>query len=656
MAQIFEHVADAESETAAAPQGVTLRAFVLALITIVGMCIFATYHGRNLMKSFLPVTALLPLVMWIGVNTALKLIVPRHALSKAEVVTIFGIVWMVGTVPAIGWVGYLITDITAPAAFSSPENRFWEVAGQYLPQWLFMERGSEVVESLYVGLGPGDAIPWQHWVVPLFWWFAGSLALVLAGFFASVLFYKQWLVHERLAFPLAMVPLALLEESEGSRVPDVFRDGVFWVGFACTAGVIFWNIAGYFVLTLPRITVYDHWLTKAVDTGLYFPTIYLRLHPLMMGLAYLCPLNILMSFWFFFLVNALKMAAMNRTGFSIGLQGQTAAPEEILMLEAHGALVFLVVWSVWVARGHLKETLQKAFGEHREHDDGVPVSYRVAWLGFVSATIFFTGFLVSMGVSFPSAIVQMALLFVVYFGVTKYAAATGYVFLAPQGEKGWQIMKALFGTVNITGRDLTALMVVSRNALAGSPARMLSVPAIPHFFRLLGDGLRRSYATVGVLPVALAGAFVIACGTQLYLCYTEGGLNYAYMPDWNHMVKQVKLIEGTEPAYLDPEKTLVWLLGIAEAGILTFLGTRYAAWLIHPFGLAFPDNRFRYGFGIFLVWLAKSLTLRFGGVQLYRRSLPFWYGIVVGYLVGVGLSSVVDGIWFPLNRHFVHGW
>ena len=92
----------------AEPQGVTLRAFILAMITIAGVCLFATYYGRNLMKSFLPVTALLPLVVWIGINTALKLTAPRFALSRSEVVTIFGIVWMVATVPAIGWVGYLI--------------------------------------------------------------------------------------------------------------------------------------------------------------------------------------------------------------------------------------------------------------------------------------------------------------------------------------------------------------------------------------------------------------------------------------------------------------------------------------------------------------------------------------------------------------------
>ena len=78
------------------------------------------------------------------------------------------------------------------------------------------------------------------------------------------------------------------------------------------------------------------------------------------------------------------------------------------------------------------------------------------------------------------------------------------------------------------------------------------------------------------------------------------------------------------------------------------------SWPIHPIALAFPNNL---GFSVFLVWLPKYLTIRFGGVGLYRRSRPFWYGMVVGYLVGVGVSTVVDIIWFPTVRGYgtMHG-
>ena len=72
-----------------------------------------------------------------------------------------------------------------------------------------------------------------------------------------------------------------------------------------------------------------------------------------MGLAYLCPVDMLFSLWFYHLVNIFKTGMLNRTGFTVGLEGQPSKAGEIMMLEMHGALVCLVLWSLWVAREHL---------------------------------------------------------------------------------------------------------------------------------------------------------------------------------------------------------------------------------------------------------------------------------------------------------------
>ena len=57
-----------------------------------------------------------------------------------------------------------------------------------------------------------------------------------------------------------------------------------------------------------------------------------------------------------------------------------------------------------------------------------------------------------------------------------------------------------------------------------------------------------------------------------------------------------------------------------------------------------------------LVWAAKTVVLKIGGVRLYRRSLPFAYGGICGYLLGIAVSSLIDAIWFPDQGHGVHGW
>ena len=57
---------------------------------------------------------------------------------------------------------------------------------------------------------------------------------------------------------------------------------------------------------------------------------------------------------------------------------------------------------------------------------------------------------------------------------------------------------------------------------------------------------------------------------------------------------------------------------------------------------------------IFIVWLIKTVILRIGGLELYRKTIPLFLGILLGYLIGIGLGVIVDAIWFPGQGHFIH--
>ena len=633
---------------------VTRRSALLGVLTIIVTAIYITYYGGNLIKGYVPVAALLPFVAWVAINAALKVLAPNHALSRTEVLTILVMAWIVGNLPATGWAGYIIADIAAPEHFASPENRFRDVVMPHLPDWLFLRDSPYAVGGLFAGLSTVDPVPWSSWVRPLFWWLAGCLSAVMAGFFGSVLFYRQWHEKERLTFPMATFPADLLAEREGSRLPPALCDRLFWIGFAVTAGIICWNVFGYFVHTLPRIGLFDHVSTKVVHVGRHFPNYYLRVQPLIMGLAYLCPLDLLFSFWFYNLITILKVGAMNQTGFSVGMQGQQASAREITMLESHGALFFLVVWSVWVSRKHLRDTLRKAFGRI-ENDDGCPVSYRTAWWGLAASALFLGGWCVSAGMDPLTAGVQLLLVFVCFFGVTKYAAATGFTFLDPAGGKGTAIIRSLGGTASLSPGSQTTMWLLDSNAFLALPLRVTSILPVTHYFRMLGEGFRRHPLIARVVPLAFIVGFAATSGLTLLRSYSEGGLNGPlYLGDLKALVRTVPEIEGTRLSFFDPHKLSVWALGAGEAGLLTYLRSRFAWWPFHPAAVAFPVRL--YGFSLFLVWLAKTIVMRIGGVGLYRKSLPFWYGIMMGYLFGVGLSTVVDAIWFPDQVHWVHGW
>ncbi|MXZ10763.1 MAG: hypothetical protein F4Y79_15140 [Gemmatimonadetes bacterium] len=642
-------------------RGITVRAVMLGILTIALMTIYITHFAWNMIKNYMPVSALIPFVAWVGINAILKLVAPKRALSRTEMLTIFFMVWLVGNLPTTGWAGYLLGNISAPVHLASPENRVGDVIAPLLPDWLFMQKSPVVIGQLYGGLEPNTSIPWQPWIRPLFWWTAACLSVVMAGFFCSVLFFKQWHEKERLTFPMATFPTEMLREEPGYRLPVVFHAPLFWGGFGISTFVICWNIAGYFVHTLPHIPIYDLAGQMAINIGYHYPRYFLRMQPLIMGLAYLCPLDLLFSFWFYNVLNIIKEGLMNQTGITVGLQGQQATPAEILSFESHGALVFLVAWSLWVSRKHLKNTLECALMSNRAADDGTPVTYRTAWLGLAASVIFLAGWCLAAGMELWATIVQLILMFIALFGVAKYAAATGFTFLSPGStgglgaDKGGNVWMQMGGTANMSPGTLTTIWMINRNGFAGMPIRLTATMSVPHYFRMLGNHLKRHPMVWAIIPIAYITGCITTATDSLYRSYMDGGMNGPlYLGDWNHLVRLVPYVEGSTILYFDIEKLGVWLWGFAIAGFLTYIRTRFSWWPFNPVAIAFPTRR--YGFSLLVVWATKALIMRFGGVALYRKSLPFWYGLMIGYLLGVGISTGVDAIWFPDAGHIVHGW
>ncbi len=648
-----EHIQDYPAAQPQVERIVTLRAVVCGVVTMVVSTIYMDYFARNLVKSYLPVAVLIPFVGWVVLNTLLRLTVPKAALTKHEILVVFAMIWVSGNMPAVGWGMHSVSLIPAPDFYASPENRVRDVIIPVLPKYLFLEPTKDPsIHQLYTGLPRGDEMPWFKWFRPLFWWLVGCLGAFMASLFCSVLFFRQWDEQERLVFPMSAFPVDMLDEDKDG-IPNVFKNKIFWLGFTCVFGVIAWNMLGYFAINLPRNTLFDK--AAPITLGPDYPPFNFRIQPLLMGLAYLCPTDILFSFWFYNLINTFKIGAINRTGLTVGLAGQPSKAPEIATLESSGALFLVVGWSIWVSRHHLKHTLNVAFSQHGEKDDGVPVSYRTAWLGLGASVLILAGWCVSTGLTIGATLLQLIFLFVCYFGISKYAATTGFTFLNPAGGKGHSIILAIGGSVNFTPSSQAMMVLIQRNIFLGAPIRTASIPSIPHYFKMLGPNLRRVPAIWLILPGALIFGWWLAAYVRIDRCYRVGGLNAGLVP-WavNALVANLPYIEGTKNEVFDPQKQGVWLFGAGEAALLTLLRARFSWWPLHPIAIAFPERR--YAYCLLLVWIAKTVVLKVGGVGLYRRSLPFAYGAICGYLLGIAVSSAIDAIWFPDGGHFVHGW
>jgi len=141
---------------------------------------------------------------------------------------------------------------------------------------------------------------------------------------------------------------------------------------------------------------------------------------------------------------------------------------------------------------------------------------------------------------------------------------------------------------------------------------------------------------------------------QISSSYETGAFNYGgiYGP---YVQGTYNTIAGyiRDPFGLKRERIFISLIGMGTTALM--LGLRYALpwWPLHPIGFAastaYPVNRIV--FSIFFAWLAKFIILRMGGIDLYRKASPFFLGLMVGYFAGVGVSFVVDLIWFPLDGH-----
>ena len=147
--------------------GITRRSVVLGALTAAGLCLWTNYtefvlHSAALVMSNLPMSAFIPFVFWMAINVGLRWFFPDKALSGTELLVILCMGGIVGTVPAIGWTGYWIGIMTAPAYYATSENGWNESFVGDLPGWLFPP--ADAVPQLYMGLLAGETVPWSAWL------------------------------------------------------------------------------------------------------------------------------------------------------------------------------------------------------------------------------------------------------------------------------------------------------------------------------------------------------------------------------------------------------------------------------------------------------------------------------------------------------------
>jgi len=635
--------------------GLTIRAVLTGLTLSVLLTIWAIHssyvvHASHISVMHLPVSALFPFICVVFLlNPLLKRTGWQNGFSTQEMVVVFFLVFTASAIPGWAFSTYALSVISGPNYFASPENRWGELFFEHLASWLIIPNHNNAITWFFEGAPKDAAIPWQVWVVPLFWWGTFYLALFLTGASLMVILRKQWVEHERLAFPLAQVPLILVEGVEDrSFLPRIARERLFWCGFALTAGMLIWNMIAYFgrVPAIPIGPQYSTPFTLAQS----FPAIQLKFNFLVAGVAYFTRVEVLLSVWLFYLFRVVEEGTLNRVGMPNVAQ--------IVQTQHFAGFTVFILFGIWVARKHLKLVWEKALGKSDELDDTREFfSYRAAVAGLAAGLLYMLFWLYTAGMDLAIGVVMLVALLILFFGVTRVVAETGLVSLDLPYNSANEVTTQFVGSANVSPKTLTALWLsqtFSRNW------RTLGMTSMAHCAKV-GDqmgGVGRG--VFSAIAVSLGLSFVTSVVYTLYIGYDVGASQFTepafpagsrgYWDGLANLMGNPKTMTGLEFVFF-------WI-GAAVSGFLVFGHHRFPWWPIHPvgFGVVMTHAANMGVFSIFFVWLVKTLLLRFGGVQLYKRVQPLVVGMIVAHATCVFVSYLVDMIWFPGSGHAIDDW
>jgi hypothetical protein len=513
----------------------------------------------------------------------------------------------------------------------------------------------------FEGLPIGEPTPWitllDAWTMPMFWWLSFIWTLYFVCFCMVVILRKQWVERERLAYPLMEIPLALVTDSDdpSSRVPAILRNKVFWIGAAIPLFIVFWNIIGFFFHFFPKI----EW-AHPIQIAHGFPTINIRFYFPVVGFMYFANLNVTFSIWLFYLLLLLEEGLFNRFGVGVTEADNFVWGLPSTSWQCWGAFVVLVLWGLWMARDHIKDVFRKAWDPNLPIDDSRELmSYRAAVVGLVVGIAYMLTWLNKAGMEPSVAIFFLGGVLIAYLGITRLVVQAGVFYLTtPIVSQAMTMMT--FGTSSISSSGLAALGLCY--SFFGD-VQSIFMPAAAHAARL-HDTMRMSRRGLCMaIVLALLVGFAVTIIYVISMAYEQGASNFnswffrvssgAGVRSFDDVMAKIKT-----PADFHAQKLGFFSIGAVAMALLTFMQYRFPWWPIHPVGLAISAIWMvrNQAPAIFVAWAAKSLIMRFGGIELYRKASPFFIGLILGHFFGIGISFIVDMIFFPGNGHPVlHG-
>jgi hypothetical protein len=633
--------------------GVTWRAVLVAWAVLLIAVPIAFYVdvAWNKAEMFVGVPSMTPVVLLFVLTAGGSIpFLRRLSLTRREALTTYSIVLVAGPLIGATTLGWMLVA-TIQYYYFARAYTIWETTFLHqVPPW-FAPTDPAAAEAFFHG---GAVVPWALWWRPLGAWSFFMVTLFLCVFCIIALFQRQWITHERLSFPLAQVPLTTVGGTGPTQpfgAPKFPLSWAFWIGLIISFGLTSLDELSRRWPTVPALPLGPLPILQEQRAGPLagMGEVVLLLWPWMIAIAYLIPKELSFSAWFFWwaLVGVNTLAVMAGTeprGPAVIWDSTFPAPR----YQGGGAVVLMGLWAVWIARRHFAQVLRSALSRRTTlGEESEPLPYRLALIGMLLTFVAMVYFCCAAGCRLVVALTLIGAIIGYYVVWARLRAETGLGFSTfPLGV--FAAMRVPFGAAvfrtsefvvanslrwayakgggwiyeSCTGNTLEAMKIADS---AGISKRRLTAAIL-----------------IGLLLTLAAAIFVFLTGIYHYGWFELQRLNVGFMreiiADGNRIVAY--LMNPNEP---DANGVVAIGAGAAIAALLGAMRLRFWWWPFHPVGYmaAMCWGLNWYWMPFFVGWAAKTLILRYGGLRLYRTTIPLAIAFIVGELLSRGTWAAI---------------
>lgn len=629
---------------------VTWRAIGIAcaLIPALAMWVVQTeliwYTGHSTAISlFFHVTTVLFLIALI--NLAVQRRWPSQALSAGELLTIYVMLSVAGTLCSHDMLQVLVPMLSHVSYGATPQNRWAELILPHLPKWAIVTDPTAAA-----GMAVGNASLYRReillaWAKPLTFW-SVLLLTIMAGFtFMMAIFRQAWTEKERLSYPIIQIPLLL-----STRLQELLCNRLFWIAFIIAALIDTLNGLHFLYPAVPEIPIvkafeFREYCVERPWTAIAGTQI--NLYPFVIGLAFFLPTDLAFSCWFFFIFFKAQLVMTS----AVGVRELPGFPFPVE--QAAGAYLAVGLLSIWLARRHLAGVWRSALGRPDGLDESrEPMRYRTALIGFCLCWALLVGYGVALGAGTGVTVVFFLIFFLYGLAIARMRAELGPPAHDLHAAGPEVLINNAIGTANVGDRTLGTFSLFfgfNRAYRAHYAAHAAEGFKLAQLSRLSARSM------MGAMVIALIVGMFSALWALLHAIYVHGysgkPAGYAFASNaWVRMENWMNFPESARVA-----ATVATCLGGLFTLLLGAMRSRFTWWLWHPVGYATCSS---WSMGklwacIFLAWLAKSLITRYGGAKAYQRAIPFFVGLVMGEFVVGSLWGILGAV---LQMPVYHFW